>query len=36
LPWDELKPILDSLKKEIENCNQEKIRKLLIQLVPRL
>ena len=34
LSWDELKPILDSLKNEIQDCNQEKIRKLLIQLVP--
>ena len=34
LSWDELKPILDSLKNETQECNQEKIRKLLIQLVP--
>ena len=34
LSWDELKPILDSLKNEIHECNHEKIRKLLIQLVP--
>ena len=34
LSWDELKPILDSLKNETQACNQEKIRKLLIQLVP--
>ena len=34
LPWNLLKPILDSLKNEIQECNQEKIRKLLIQLVP--
>ena len=33
LSWDELKPILDCLKKEIKDCDQEKIRKLLIQLV---
>ena len=32
--WAELKPMLDSLKKETEHCNQEKIRKLLTQLVP--
>jgi len=34
LPWNMVKPILDSLKNEIQECNQEKIRKLLIQLVP--
>ena len=34
LSWNELKPILDSLKNEVNKCNQEKIRKLLIQLVP--
>ena len=34
LSWNELKPILDSLKNEVHKCNQEKIRKLLIQLVP--
>jgi len=34
LSWDELKPLLDSLKNEIQECNQEKIRKLLIQIVP--
>ena len=34
LPWDELKIILDNLKEEVENCDNEKIRKLLIQLVP--
>ena len=33
LSWDELKPILDSLKKEIKKCDQDGIRKLLIQLV---
>tara|TARA_B100000767_G_scaffold211120_1_gene198188 strand:- start:719 stop:2620 length:1902 start_codon:yes stop_codon:yes gene_type:complete len=32
--WDELKPILDSLKKEVVNCDQEKIRKLLVEIVP--
>ena len=32
--WDEIKPILDSLKEEINNCDNEKIRKLLIELVP--
>jgi FlaA1/EpsC-like NDP-sugar epimerase len=34
LPWDELEPMLENLNKEIQDCNQEKIRKLLIQLVP--
>ena len=34
LPWDELKPILENLKEEVDNCNNEKIRKILIQLVP--
>ncbi len=34
LPWDELKPILENLKEEVESGNNEKIRKLLIQLVP--
>ena len=34
LSWGDLKPILDSLKKETQECNQEKIRKLLIELVP--
>ena len=34
LPWDELKLILEKLKKEVESGNNEKIRKLLIQLVP--
>ena len=34
MSWDELKLILESLKKEVDNCDNEKIRKLLIQLVP--
>ena len=34
MPWNELKPILESLKREVESCDNEKIRKLLIQLVP--
>jgi FlaA1/EpsC-like NDP-sugar epimerase len=34
LSWDDLKPLLVSLKKETQDCKQEKIRKLLIQLVP--
>lgn len=32
--WDEIKPILDSLKEEVKNCDNERIRKLLIELVP--
>ena len=34
MSWNELKPILASLKEEVEHCDNEKIRKLLIQLVP--
>jgi len=34
LSWGKLKLILDNLKEEVENCNNEKIRKLLIELVP--
>ena len=34
IPWIRLKPILDMLKGEVESYDQEKIRKLLIQLVP--
>jgi FlaA1/EpsC-like NDP-sugar epimerase len=34
LPWDELKPILENLKKEVRKNDNEKIRNLLIQLVP--
>ena len=34
LSWDVLKPLLVSLNKETQDCNQEKIRKLLIQIVP--
>ena len=34
LPWKELKPILENLKKTVESGNNEKIRKILIQLVP--
>ena len=34
LPWGELKPILENLKVEVESGNNEKIRKILIQLVP--
>jgi FlaA1/EpsC-like NDP-sugar epimerase len=34
LSWKELKPILESLKREVKNCDNEKIRKILVQLVP--
>ena len=34
LPWGDLKPILENLKVEVESGNNEKIRKILIQLVP--
>ena len=34
MSWEDLKPILDKLKKEAIDCDQEKIRELLIQLVP--
>lgn len=34
LPWDELELILKNLKEEIESGNNEKIRKLLIKIVP--
>ena len=34
LPWDDLKPILENLKEAVESGNNEKIRKILIQLVP--
>ena len=34
LLWDELKQILENLKEEVESGNNEKIRKILIQLVP--
>lgn len=34
LPLDELMPILESLKEEVKSGNNEKIRKLLLQLVP--
>jgi len=32
--WDELKPILDDLQIAIIDCNQKKLRELLIQIVP--
>jgi len=34
LPWEELKPILVRLGDAINSCNQEELRKLLIQIVP--
>ena len=34
IPWDELKPVLENLKKAVEKNNNEKIREILIQLVP--
>jgi FlaA1/EpsC-like NDP-sugar epimerase len=34
LSWDELKPILDKLNHAVVNCNQERVRDLLIQIVP--
>jgi len=34
LAWDELKPVLDELKGATESCDHEKLRKLLIQIVP--
>ncbi|MDB2680112.1 polysaccharide biosynthesis protein [Methylophilaceae bacterium] len=34
LSWVDLKPILENLKVEVESGNNEKIRKILIQLVP--
>ena len=32
--WEDLKPLLDSLKKEVTDCDQEKIRMILAELVP--
>ena len=34
LAWDELKPILDDLQIAITDCDQKKLRELLIQIVP--
>jgi len=34
LAWDELKPVLDELHGAIESCDHERLRKLLIQIVP--
>ncbi|SMN16780.1 UDP-N-acetylglucosamine 4,6-dehydratase [uncultured Candidatus Thioglobus sp.] len=34
IAWDELEPILNGLSSAIDKCNQEKLRELLIKLVP--
>jgi len=34
LPWDELEPILDDLSQAIADCDQKKLRELLIKIVP--
>jgi FlaA1/EpsC-like NDP-sugar epimerase len=34
LSWDELEPILNEFKVAIQDCDQEKLRNLLIQVVP--
>jgi len=34
LAWDELEPILSSLQTAIKNCDQKKLRELLVQIVP--
>jgi FlaA1/EpsC-like NDP-sugar epimerase len=34
LAWDELELILDGLSNAVNECDQDKLRKLLIQLVP--
>jgi len=34
LDWSELTPILDDMREAIDDCNQEKLRALLIKLVP--
>jgi FlaA1/EpsC-like NDP-sugar epimerase len=34
LAWDELKPVLDDLSNAIDECDQKKLRELLIQIVP--
>jgi FlaA1/EpsC-like NDP-sugar epimerase len=34
LSWDELEPVLDSLKNAIKGCDQKKLRELLVQIVP--
>jgi FlaA1/EpsC-like NDP-sugar epimerase len=34
LSWDELEPILNEFKVAIQDCDHEKLRNLLIQIVP--
>jgi FlaA1/EpsC-like NDP-sugar epimerase len=34
LPWDELEPILNDLQIAITDCDQKRLRELLIQVVP--
>ena len=34
LTWDELEPILNNLQAAIQDCDQHKLRELLIQIVP--
>ena len=34
LSWDELEPTLNGLKIAITDCDQKKLRELLIQIVP--
>ena len=34
LTWDELEPILNNLQTAIQDCDQHKLRELLIKLVP--
>jgi FlaA1/EpsC-like NDP-sugar epimerase len=34
LAWDDLEPILNSLQTAIKNCDQKKLRELLVQIVP--
>jgi len=34
LSWDDLEPTLSSLKNAITDCDQKKLRELLVQIVP--
>ena len=34
LTWDEISPILDELQSAIRQCDQAKLRELLIQIIP--
>jgi FlaA1/EpsC-like NDP-sugar epimerase len=34
LPWNELEPILNDLQIAITDCDQKRLRELLIQVVP--